>query len=125
MSCSQRTRRVGQISAVARTSASSAVDICHTTSITSDPENTWIARRQSAITAALAKRRAERFDPDGHDSESLPSTRNDGSTSHAPGAAHSPAAMAYTHPRLSGESERIGEGNWDETSPFGKHVGYL
>jgi len=99
MSCSRRESRVGRISAVAPTSPSSAVSICHTTSITSDPENAWIARRQSAITAALARGRAERFVPDERD------TRNE--------------------PRFSGESERIGEGNWDEASPFGRHVGYL
>ena len=125
MSCSQRPRRIGRISAVAPTPASSAVDSCHTTSITSDPQNTWIARRQSAITAALAKRRGERFDPDEHQSQNLPSAQNDRSMSHAAEAAHSPAAAACTYPRLSGESERIGGGNWDETSPFGQHVGYL
>jgi hypothetical protein len=26
---------------------------------------------------------------------------------------------------LSGESERIGEGDWEESTPFGKHFGYL
>lgn len=123
MNCQQRASRVGRIAAVAPTSASSAVNTCHTTSITSDPQNTWIARRQSAITVALAKRRAERFGPDEDGSEDLPSlARSGGSISPAPGAAHS---RAHTQGRLSGESERIGEGKWDETSPFGEHIGYL
>jgi len=125
MSCSQGTGRVGRISAVARTPASSAADICHTTSITSDPQNTWIARRQSAITAALAKRRAERFDPDEYRPRSLPLARNDASIPRPAEAAHSSVAETCTYSRLSGKSERIDDGNRDETSLFGKRASYL
>jgi hypothetical protein len=125
MSCSQGTGKVGRISAVTRTSASSATDICHTTSITSDPQNTWIARRQSAITAALAKRRAERFDPGEYRPRSLPLVRNDAGILQTAEAAHSSVAETCTYSRLSGESERIDDGNRDETSLFGKRAGYL
>lgn len=125
MSCRQRGGRVGRISAIAATSPSSAADVCHTTSITSDPENAWIARRQSAITAALEQRRRAWFCPDEHDHPGMPLTPNGASISCVPEAAHRTRDKFRTERRLSGESARIGEGNWDETSPFGERVGYL
>jgi hypothetical protein len=43
-----------------------------------------------------------------------------------PAEANDPLQKTLSTERLfSGESERIGMGNWDDPSPFGKHVGYL
>ncbi|NLR99832.1 hypothetical protein HGP17_23670 [Rhizobium sp. P38BS-XIX] len=105
MSCWPKGKTVEKVGAIAATSATSGVEVCRTTSITSDPQNRWIAHRQSAITATLSQQGTEGFSS---------STMTD---------------VAQTAPsgerRLSGESERIGKGNWDEISAFGRHVGYL
>lgn len=109
----QRVRKVSPISA---TSSSIAIDVGETTSITSDPANSWVAKRQAEISAALERRRAahgNRREP--------PDTR-------MPAKDPEDAALLAedpSRPRLSGESERIGTGNWEETVSFGNHVGYL
>lgn len=105
MSCWPKGKTVEKVGAIAATSATSGVEVCRTTSITSDPQNSWIAHRQSAITAALSRRGSEGFSS---------STMANVTQTAAP-----------SERRLSGESERIGEGNWDEISAFGLHVGYL
>ena len=124
MSIWQRSRKVEAVSAIEPISASSAASICHTTSITSDPYNTWVARRQSAITAALARQRLEPFVQNDDGPQCLPAAGSDAGI--AP--AHSTQAgdgSSGDQQRMSGESERIGKGNWDERSAFGRHVGYL
>lgn len=125
MSSRQRERKVERISAIAASSPSCAVDIGRTTSITSDPENSLVARRQSAITAALERRRAKRVDRSTEDGTEMPLAQNVTSTSSSTEARGPTQETHSTRPRLSGESERIGEGNWDETSPFGERFGYL
>lgn len=125
MSSRQRERKVERISAIAASSPSCAVDIGRTTSITSDPENSLVARRQSAITAALERRRAERADRGIEDGIEMPSAPNGACTSSSTETPGPTQETGSTRPRLSGESERIGEGNWDETSPFGERFGYL
>src|SRR5262249_15786518 len=116
-------KRVQKVMAVAAVSSSTAVDIGHTTSITSDPENRWVANRQSVINAALERRIANQRDLNGGGVDASPDGRKGGGTDKHP---REPASTKKHAPlRFSGESERIGEGNWDEKTPFGKHVGYL
>jgi hypothetical protein len=109
-----RNRRVEKIAAISPVTASAAVDVNRTFSIDSDPDNRWVAKRQSDMTAALYKRRA---------------LENEGSNSADLDAARTRSVSAFGEARtplkLSGESQRIGQGNWDETVPFGKHFGYL
>lgn len=109
-----RSRRVAKIAAISPVAAAAAVDVDHTFSIDSDPDNRWVAKRQSDMTAALDKRRAlksgDLFSPD------ITAERT---------ASVSAAGKESTPLKLSGESQRIGEGNWDEAVPFGKHFGYL
>jgi hypothetical protein len=101
---------------------SAATELCFTTSITSDPDNTWIAKRQSDVTAALevqARNRSEEFEGSQSDL-SLPA--QDGGERSASGDDASKDRRAAL---LSGESERIGHGDWSQDTPFGKHIGYL
>lgn len=116
-------KRVEKVMAISAVSSSTAVDIGHTTSITSDPENTWVAKRQSAINAALERRIANQGDQNGGGFDDSSIGRNGARTTNTP----KEPASTKKHPSLtfSGESERIGQGNWDEKTPFGKHVGYL
>ena len=115
-------RRVEKVAAVSAILPSAATELCFTTSITSDPDNTWIAKRQSAITAALevqARNSSEEFDAPQSD---LSPPHRDGGKRAASGDEASQDGGAA---RLSGESERIGQGDWSQTTPFGKHIGYL
>ena len=63
MAIRSTTSKVQKVSAIRPTSASSAVGICRTSSITSDSFNAWIARRQSTITAGFEKVKANRLVP--------------------------------------------------------------
>jgi hypothetical protein len=109
--------RIDKIAPVSATSPSAPVDIGQTHSIFSDPDGRWVAKRQSAINAALAERpmdgglAGDDAFGKGHD----PTMEDD-----EPGSAEDHAPR-----RLSGESERIGKGDWSASTPFGKHVGYV
>ncbi len=114
-------RRVERVAAVSAILPSAATELCFTTSITSDPDNTWVAKRQSAITAALearARNKSEEFD--GPQSDLSPPLRGGERV-----ASEDEASLDGRDARLSGESERIGQGDWSQTTPFGKHTGYL
>lgn len=116
-------KRVEKVMAISAVSSSTAVDIGYTTSITSDPENTWVAKRQSAINAALERRIADQGDQNEGGFEDSPIGRNGAGTTDTlkePASTKKRPSLTF-----SGESERIGEGNWDEKTSFGKHVGYL
>ncbi|MDS7595445.1 hypothetical protein [Agrobacterium tumefaciens] len=107
---------VEKIERIRGTVPSSQTRIDNSLSITSEPDNTWYAKRQSTINENLGKRslltgmRDEGSDhecaADSQDSKD----RDDGNDADK---------------RLSGESERIGTGNWDDDVPDGEHVGYL
>jgi hypothetical protein len=125
MSCGSRGSRVERIAAVAATSPTSPIDLCFTTSITSDPKNKWIAHRQTAITAALAERPVGLVHLDGFYSDYVRAARDGLGDRQLPEVLPPPETASGKESRLSGESERIGEGDWDETVRFGKHVGYL
>lgn len=126
MSCRQRGSRVERISAVGETPSTSAVSLCHTTSITADPENAWIARRQSVITAALLERRGQGDAAMDDDEGRFPLARNGGQRDVDAETVRSQSDRFPTGQRLSGESDRLGTGNWDDpAASFGKHIGYL
>nr|WP_250814008.1 hypothetical protein [Neorhizobium tomejilense] len=115
-------RGVERVAAVSAVLPSAATELCFTTSITSDPDNTWVAKRQSAITAALearARNKSEEFDAP--QSDLSPPLREGGERV----ASEDDASFDRRDARLSGESERIGQGDWSQTTPFGKHIGYL
>ncbi len=102
-------QRVGKVAAISATSPSAPVDIGQTHSILTDPDGRWVAKRQSDINAALENRHtyASRFAGASAGEHEEPS-----STQKSPG-------------QFSGESERIGQGNSGDKSPFGKHVVYV
>ncbi|WP_083347507.1 hypothetical protein [Rhizobium sp. LCM 4573] len=110
---------VEKIERIAATSPSRPTQVDDSTSITSEPDGVWVAHRQSEITAGLKERaHASRQGgkPDGdelakHQVDSCPTDDQNGEQP--------------SDEKLSGESERIGQGNWDEDVPFGEHVGYL
>lgn len=121
MSCGQRESKVGKVEAVSAIAPSSATSICETTSITSDPGNAWVARRQSAITAGLEKWNLT------FDQRKLDSTdqRTNTHISDEESQIHRSEGQGSSEHRLSGESERIGKGTWDDEPSFGKRIGYL
>ncbi|TIX02332.1 MAG: hypothetical protein E5V59_01610 [Mesorhizobium sp.] len=102
-------RGVGKIAPISATSPSAPVDIGQTNSILTDPDGRWLAKRQSDINAALGKRctHASSFGD-----ASVGEHEEHSSTQKPPG-------------RFSGESKRIGQGNWGDKAHFGKHVGYV
>lgn len=111
-----------RVSAVSGIVPTFAVEICFTTSITSDPENTLVGKRQSDITAALEQRGKEqhkrirdefhRPSVGGEHKGQIVASVETGGTSGASDL-------------LSGESKRIGECDWSENRPFGQRVSYL
>lgn len=110
---------VGKVTPISVTSPSSPVDIGQTNSILTDPDGRWIAKRQSDINVALERRpiggSRSVFDDD--------TVGLDGMGSR--GAEALPLAQDSPPKKFSGESERIGKGNWGDKTPFGKRVGYL
>jgi len=111
-------RRVSKISPIAATSPAAPVEICQTNSILTDPDGRWVAKRQSDITAGLEERRIEQFRAKFSVDRTHPSN--------APAGSAGNSTTAYqTGSKLSGESERIGQGNLQDGTPFGKHIGYL
>lgn len=110
-------RKIGKIMPVSATSPANPVAIGQTNSILTDPDGRWVAKRQSDINAAQ-----EQYHPGrGHSSEGDLSSDN-GTT---PKTGEGATGHENSVQKLSGESDRIGDGNWDEDIPFGKHVGYL
>ncbi len=109
---------VDRVSPIAATSPSSVTTAQDSLSITSEPDNAFVARRQAEITAALEQRKER--DILGHES-------HHGTEKHEPSGdgAHPDADKAADADRLSGESGRIGTGNWEEDVPPGEHVAYL
>ena len=122
---------VDAITAISGSAATSATQVDRSLSITSEPDNKWVAARQSQIDddlLALKQAKADlqsdilRFEgkadeemeaaPDQHSAE------RDGHVRHhaleiEPGDQHA---------TLSGESEEIGTVNFDEDTPFGSRV---
>ena len=102
-----------------------ATKVNDSNSITAEPDRAWVAERQDAITAAL-----ERRNEDFKDSENGGDKELEGKPGQPREADHHQRGgqdeTTVSEEKLSGESPRIGTGNWDdEEVPFGEHVGFL
>lgn len=115
---------VDKITKVSSSSPSTATRVESSLSL-AEPDAAWVAHRQSAINAAIEKRKRddgaahERASPAETDADSVPGRDVDDEGSDAAPTNKESAEL------LSGESERIGSGNLDEDVPFGQHVGYV
>ncbi|OWO95966.1 hypothetical protein B5E41_04680 [Rhizobium esperanzae] len=121
---------VEAVNSISSTAASEPTKIGISTSIGSEPDNAWVAARQSQITA------------DQHPSNGAAETNGAGTLiphadllvdeeehgkrhGHARSGEGEEAGEAAERPLLSGESERIGTRNFDEDTPFGERVAIL
>jgi hypothetical protein len=112
-------QRVDKIEPISATSPSAPVHVGQTHSIFSDPDSRWIAERQSAINTAFAQRPMDRGSTDG-DTDAFGASHDRMKDVNQPGSADDRPPRS-----LSGESERIGKGDWSAMTPFGMHVGYV
>jgi hypothetical protein len=106
-------RKVQKIEPISATAPSRQVEIHQTSSILSDPDGRWVARRQEAISDAFEKGMHIKGDHGGGAKLPTHDSPQDHDNSEAPAG------------KLSGESDRIGRTEWDENTPFGKHVGFV
>jgi hypothetical protein len=113
---------VKKVEPTAATSATTVTNIRSSLSITSEPDNVLVARRQSVINAGLD--RIKERDILGHERDVDPDEQ--GADRETAGHSHSDTAEdAPEEKRLSGESKRIGTGNWEDDVPPGDHIAYL
>jgi hypothetical protein len=119
---------VDPITAVSGSAATTRTQVDKSLSITSEPDNKWVAARQSKIDAdqvALKKANAElqaditRFsgEADG-EMEVSPDDQSQHHQKRAKGGG-TEAADHDDQAKLSGESERIGTVDFDDDTPFG------
>ncbi|PDT14257.1 hypothetical protein CO670_24095 [Rhizobium sp. J15] len=121
---------VDAISPITSTAASEPTRIGTSTSIETEPDNAWIAARQSEITAdqLASKRAAEKetaSDLIPHadlivDDEEAQKRRR-----HSASEDGEQAGEPAERPLLSGESERIGTRNFDDDTPFGERTAII
>jgi len=95
------------------TASSRQVEIGHTNSILSDPDGRWVAKRQRAINEVFEKRMH------------LESDQAGGSKTASDDNAQDVGISDEVAGKLSGENDRIGRNEWDESTPFGEHVGFF
>ncbi|ABC91476.1 hypothetical protein RHE_CH02705 [Rhizobium etli CFN 42] len=122
---------VEAVSSISSTAASEPTKVGISTSIGSEPENAWVAARQSQITAdqqawkgAAGTNRRGNLVPHADlliDHEEHPRKRH----GHARSGESEEAGEDAKQALLSGESERIGTRNFDEDTPFGKRVAII
>ncbi|NNH68208.1 hypothetical protein [Rhizobium laguerreae] len=122
---------VDAINAISATARSEATKVGTSTSIGSEPDNAWVAARQSQITAdqLAAKKSTEKeaaSDIIPHadlivDYEQHPQKRD----GHAASEEGGEAGKQAEQPVLSGESDRIGTRNFDDDTPFGERVAII
>ncbi|MFL5011038.1 hypothetical protein [Rhizobium sp.] len=120
---------VDAINPISATAPSEPTKVGTSTSIGSEPDNAWVAARQSQITAdqLAAKKSTEKEAASGlipHadlivDYEQHP---RDG---HAASDEGEEAGEQAEQPVLSGESDRIGTRNFDDDTPFGERVAII
>jgi hypothetical protein len=123
---------VDAINPISATAPSEPTRVGTSTSISSEPDNAWVAARQSHITAdQLALKRAAERESAGdliphaelvvEDDRHAQKRHGDDEPSEDRDAAEEQAE----HPTLSGESERIGTRNFDDDTPFGERVAII
>lgn len=121
---------VDAIKPISSTAASEPTKIGISTSIDADPDNAWIAARQSEITAdqlafktAVEKEAANDLIPHADllvDDEEAQKRRG-----HSASEDGEQAGEQTEPPLLSGESERIGTRNFDDDTPFGERTAII
>lgn len=116
---------VDAIAPISATAATPATRTENSRSITSEPDNAWVAERQARIDSDFEllrqKMRDERDADDGRSEGDDPGAFDDRHLHkrHEVDASESAAEDPLEGARLSGESERIGTRNFDEDTPFG------
>lgn len=113
---------VEKIAKVSSSAPSAATRIDHSVSI-AEPDIAWVAKRQSSINAdhlaPRTERRIARDSVETHPDEAAARQRDDRHPNHRDDEEEQST-------RLSGESDRIGNGNLDdEEVPFGGHTGFV
>ncbi|CAN7449411.1 hypothetical protein [Rhizobium leguminosarum] len=122
---------VDAINPISATAPSEPTKVGTSTSIGSEPDNAWVAARQSQITAdqLAAKKSTEKeaaSDLIPHadlivEYEQHPQKRH----GHAASEEGEEAGERAEQPVLSGESDRIGTRNFDDDTPFGERVAII
>ncbi|MEH7877570.1 hypothetical protein V7799_07880 [Rhizobium laguerreae] len=122
---------VDAINPISATAPSEPTKVGTSTSIGSEPDNAWVAARQSQITAdqRTAKKVVEKGTASGlipHadlivENEEHPQKRH----GHAASDDGEEAGEQAEQPALSGESDRIGTRNFDDDTPFGERVAII
>ncbi|MBY5802698.1 hypothetical protein [Rhizobium ruizarguesonis] len=122
---------VDAINPISATAPSEPTKVGTSTSIGSEPDNAWVAARQSQITAdqlaakrAVEKEAAADLIPHADlivDDEEHPQKRH----RHAASEEGEAAGEQAEQPVLSGESDRIGTRNFDDDTPFGERVAII
>lgn len=115
---------IGKVLAVSGIFSLSGAEVSHSTSINSELDSALIAARQTRITKGLEqqkKRREGTKEVNHHESGSC---ERDWASEQD--IAHVDTQQKNTEKeRLSGESVRIGTGNFEKDAPFGDHVGFV
>ncbi|WP_027683863.1 hypothetical protein [Rhizobium leguminosarum] len=119
---------VDAINPISATAPSEPTKVGTSTSIGSEPDNAWVAARQSQITAdqlaakkAVEKEAASDLIPHANlivDDEAHPQQRH----GHAASEEGEDTVEQAEQPVLSGESDRIGTRNFDDDTPFGERI---
>ncbi|MGR9246927.1 MULTISPECIES: hypothetical protein [Rhizobium] len=119
---------VDAINPISATAPSEPTKVGTSTSIGSEPDNAWVAARQSQITAdqlaakkAVEKEAASDLIPHANlivDDEAHPQKGH----GHTASEEREEAGGQPEQPVLSGESDRIGTRNFDDDTPFGERV---
>lgn len=122
----QESIMVDAINPISATAASEPTKVGTSTSIGSEPDNAWVAARQSQITAGqlAAKKAAKGLIPHADlivENEEHPQKRH----GHAASDDGEEAGEQAEQPVLSGESDRIGTRNFDDDTPFGERVAII
>ncbi|RWY87119.1 hypothetical protein EHI44_13355 [Rhizobium leguminosarum] len=122
---------VDAINPISATAPSEPTKVGTSTSIGSEPDNAWVAARQSQITAdqlaakrAVEKEAASVLIPHADlivENKEHPQKRH----GHAASDDRDEAVEHAEQPVLSGESDRIGTRNFDDDTPFGERVAII
>ncbi|MEI1251861.1 hypothetical protein [Rhizobium aouanii] len=122
---------VDAINPISATAASEPTKVGTSTSIGSEPDNAWVAVRQSQITAdqlatkkAVEKEAVSGLIPHADlivENEEHPQKPH----RHAASDDGEEAGEQAEQPALSGESDRIGTRNFDDDTPFGERVAII
>jgi hypothetical protein len=106
-------RKVQKVMPISAIAPSRQVETNQTSSILSDPDGRWVARRQEAISDAFEK------------SMCIKGAHGGGAKVSSQGGSHDLDSSEKSVGKLSGESDRIGHTEWDENTLFGKHVVFI